>query len=164
KISIEQPEPSTRLAACSAASGETPYPRPLRKTCSHSAACQESSPPSRSSFRRADISAVLNCSTNMCHLRPYFKFYRIRHAIPRFRCRQTTFFHYRRNQYQSHQQSFWLRGKQPFCYQRPRAASSDRVDTSTQTGHSRFHASFRHFAHMHIEAGFGQQRGELYYI
>src|SRR6185437_2638688 len=63
---IEQPAISTRPAASNAACGETPYPRPIRNTCSSSAASRESaSPPCNRSFRRAASSVVENLSLSL---------------------------------------------------------------------------------------------------
>ncbi len=59
----EQPAISTRPAASIAACGETPYPRPIRKTCKTSAASLESTmPPCSKSFRKADNSVTENFS------------------------------------------------------------------------------------------------------
>src|SRR5450755_1932637 len=59
----EQPAISTRLAASRARWGDTPKPRPVRKTCISSAASRESTkPPCRRSFRKAVNSVAENVS------------------------------------------------------------------------------------------------------
>src|SRR5262249_42863135 len=65
----EQPDISTRPTASSAACGETPYPRPIRNTCSSSAASRESTrPPWSRSFRNAVSSVLENLSFMAVHL------------------------------------------------------------------------------------------------
>src|ERR1043166_9673433 len=74
KTGKEQPDISTRPTASIAACGETPYPRPIRNTCSNSAAPRESTrPPCSKSFRNAVNSVLENRSFMAVSLPPVYR-------------------------------------------------------------------------------------------